>query len=74
VNAHFGSVIRSLAPAIRDTIAVHIAETVREWDDEAIALEVESSVGSDLQYIRINGTVVGGLAGLAIHGALMLLP
>lgn len=72
INDHFGSLIRSLAPTIRDTIARHIAETVRQWDDEAIAREVESSVGSDLQYIRINGTVVGGLVGLGIHGVLRL--
>lgn len=72
INAHFGQAIRSLAPSIRDTIAVHIAETVRQWDDEAIANEVEASVGSDLQYIRINGTVVGGLVGVGIHGALLL--
>ncbi|MGI4983503.1 MAG: DUF445 domain-containing protein [Janthinobacterium lividum] len=71
LNEHFGSAIRSLAPSIRDTIARHIADTVREWDDEAIAREVESSVGSDLQFIRLNGTVVGGLVGVAIHAVLL---
>lgn len=72
INAHFGTAIRSMAPTLRDTIARHIAETVREWDDEAIAREVESSVGSDLQFIRLNGTVVGGLVGLTIHAVLLV--
>jgi len=72
INAHFGSLVRGLAPGIRETIARHIAETVRQWDDASISREVESSVGSDLQFIRINGTVVGGLAGLLIHAVLLL--
>jgi uncharacterized membrane-anchored protein YjiN (DUF445 family) len=72
INAHFGSLVRGLAPGIRETIANHIAETVRQWDDTSISREVESSVGSDLQFIRINGTVVGGLAGLLIHAVLLL--
>lgn len=72
LNEHFIAAVRALAPSMRDTISRHIAETVRSWDDEAIAREVESSVGSDLQFIRINGTVVGGLAGLGIHAVLTL--
>lgn len=35
--------------------------------------EIELSVGRDLQYIRLNGTLIGGLAGLALHGLLRLL-
>jgi uncharacterized membrane-anchored protein YjiN (DUF445 family) len=44
-----------------------ITETVERWDGVETARKIELQVGSDLQYIRINGTVVGALAGLAIQ-------
>jgi uncharacterized membrane-anchored protein YjiN (DUF445 family) len=44
-----------------------IASTVEKWDGESTAEKLELQVGRDLQFIRINGTIVGGLAGLAIH-------
>ena len=42
----------------------HIRRTVQEWDARYMVQEIERSVGRDLQFIRINGTVVGALAGL----------
>lgn len=50
-----------------------VSETVRRWDAETITGRVENAVGRDLQYIRINGTVVGGLVGLTIHALLQVL-
>lgn len=44
-----------------------IASTVAKWDGESTADKMELQVGRDLQFIRINGTIVGGLAGLVIH-------
>jgi uncharacterized membrane-anchored protein YjiN (DUF445 family) len=44
-----------------------IANTVERWDGESTATKMELQVGRDLQFIRINGTLVGGLAGIAIH-------
>ena len=44
-----------------------ISDTVRGWDAEMLTSRVEGAVGRDLQFIRINGTVVGGLVGLIIH-------
>jgi uncharacterized membrane-anchored protein YjiN (DUF445 family) len=44
-----------------------VSETVRSWDAETVTLRLEGAVGRDLQYIRINGTLVGGLVGLALH-------
>jgi uncharacterized membrane-anchored protein YjiN (DUF445 family) len=44
-----------------------ISQTVERWDTEETSRRVELQVGRDLQFIRINGTVVGALAGLAIH-------
>jgi uncharacterized membrane-anchored protein YjiN (DUF445 family) len=48
-------------------IAGLIASTVERWDSAETGRRIELQVGRDLQFIRINGTVVGGLAGLAIH-------
>jgi len=50
----------------RHEIAVVIADTVAGWDPEETSEKLEAEVGRDLQFIRINGTVVGSLAGLAI--------
>jgi uncharacterized membrane-anchored protein YjiN (DUF445 family) len=48
-------------------VATIISSTVDRWDGVETAKKVELHVGRDLQFIRINGTVVGGLAGLVIH-------
>ncbi|HEY0115812.1 MAG TPA: DUF445 family protein, partial [Allosphingosinicella sp.] len=44
-----------------------VSDTVRSWDATTITTRLEAAVGKDLQFIRINGTVVGGLVGLVIH-------
>jgi uncharacterized membrane-anchored protein YjiN (DUF445 family) len=57
----------------RQEIGDLIAQTVASWDPEATSQRFELAVGRDLQYVRINGTVVGGLAGLAIYVVTRLL-
>ena len=52
-----------------DGIVRLVSETVRGWDAQTITGRLENAVGKDLQYIRVNGTLVGGLVGLAIHSA-----
>ncbi len=49
-----------------------ITDTVARWDGPETATRIELAVGRDLQFIRINGTVVGALAGLAIHALTQL--
>ncbi|MFN8651865.1 MAG: DUF445 domain-containing protein [Gemmatimonadales bacterium] len=51
----------------RHEVGALIAETVRQWDPEVAAERLELAVGRDLQFIRLNGTLVGGLAGLVIY-------
>ena len=51
----------------RDELTRTITDTVERWDGVETARKVELAVGRDLQFIRINGTVVGALAGVAIH-------
>ncbi|MEJ7934238.1 DUF445 domain-containing protein [Sphingobium sp. AN558] len=48
-------------------IVTLVSETVRGWDASTVTSRLEGAVGRDLQYIRINGTLVGGLVGLTIH-------
>ena len=50
-----------------------ISETIRSWDTKTVVEKLEQNVGPDLQYIRINGTIIGGLIGLAIHQATLWL-
>lgn len=57
----------------RSEITALITETVQRWDAEQTSRKVELQVGRDLQFIRINGTVVGALAGLTIHAVSELL-
>ncbi len=50
-----------------DAIVRLVSETVHGWDAGTITRRLENAVGRDLQYIRINGTIVGGLVGLMLH-------
>lgn len=50
-----------------DQIVRLVSETVKRWDATTITARVEGAVGRDLQFIRINGTLVGGLVGMTLH-------
>jgi uncharacterized membrane-anchored protein YjiN (DUF445 family) len=52
-------------------IVTLVSETIRGWDARTVTGRLENAVGRDLQYIRINGTLVGGLVGLIIHSVEM---
>ena len=60
-------VAAQLVARYREEIGELITDTVAKWDPEATSLRIELAVGRDLQFIRINGTLVGGLAGLIIY-------
>jgi uncharacterized membrane-anchored protein YjiN (DUF445 family) len=66
VNAWIGDAAGYLVKTYRSDIAGVITDTVARWDAEETSQKIELQVGKDLQFIRINGTVVGALAGLAI--------
>jgi uncharacterized membrane-anchored protein YjiN (DUF445 family) len=59
--------VTSAVDQARDEVAVLIASTVAAWDADATSRKIELQIGRDLQFIRINGTLVGGLVGLALH-------
>ncbi|WP_299326243.1 DUF445 domain-containing protein [Parasphingopyxis sp.] len=55
-----------------DSIVRLVSETVKSWDAKTITDRVENAVSRDLQYIRMNGTLVGGLVGLTIHTIIVI--
>jgi uncharacterized membrane-anchored protein YjiN (DUF445 family) len=57
----------AVAEQNRQEVADIIAQTIASWDPEATVSRIELAVGRDLQFVRINGTLVGGLVGLAIY-------
>jgi uncharacterized membrane-anchored protein YjiN (DUF445 family) len=73
VNAWIGDAAGYLVKTYRSDIAAVITDTVARWDAEETSRKIELQVGKDLQFIRINGTVVGALAGCAIFTAAHLI-
>ena len=67
VDRFITEVITSLLEQHRQEIADLIAATVADWDPEVAAGRIELAVGRDLQFVRLNGTLVGGAAGLVIY-------
>ena len=56
----------------RLAMASLISDTVRSWDAVETSARIEQAIGRDLQFIRVNGTLVGGLVGLAIHAVKLM--
>ena len=50
-----------------DGIVKLVSETIHGWDARTVTRQLENAVGRDLQYIRVNGTIVGGLIGIGLH-------
>jgi uncharacterized membrane-anchored protein YjiN (DUF445 family) len=67
INQFARRAIAGLAASYGGSIVRLVSDTVRGWDARTVTARLESAVGRDLQYIRINGTLVGGLVGLVIH-------
>jgi len=58
---------RGAAPEFAGFLTRHIADTVKRWDSGEMSEQVELNIGKDLQYIRINGTLVGGMIGVLLY-------
>lgn len=67
LNEHIEKAVREMAPDFADFLMRHIRDTVRNWDAHEMSRQIELNIGKDLQYIRINGTLVGGLIGLGLY-------
>lgn len=73
LNQHMEEAATSAAPEFSAFLSRHISDTVKSWDAKDMSHQVELNIGKDLQRIRINGTVVGGVIGLILW-ALSQLP
>lgn len=69
LNQHLLEGAQRLTARLREGVTAHIAQTVKSWDERHLVEQLELSVGRDLQFIRFNGTLVGGLIGLMLHAA-----
>ena len=67
INQFARRAVAGLAASYGSSIVKLVSDTVRSWDARTITDRLESAVGRDLQYIRINGTLVGGSVGLLLH-------
>lgn len=67
INQFVRRAAAGMAQSYGSSIVMLVSETIRSWDARTVTARLESAVGRDLQYIRINGTLVGGLVGVAIH-------
>ncbi len=67
INRFARRTVVGMAVRYGDQIVRLVSETVKRWDAETVTARIEGAVGRDLQFIRINGTLVGGLVGVIIH-------
>ena len=67
VDGYITDVALYLVDRYQNEVAQLIAQTVQSWDPKVTAQRIELAIGRDLQFIRINGTLVGGLVGLLLY-------
>ena len=73
INQGIIVVLRSFIAEQKSGVSTFIADQVKSWDMTQLITLLEANVGKDLQYIRFNGSLIGGLAGLALYTAEVLL-
>lgn len=73
LNEHLETLVLHYGDTLRTAIAGHISGTVQQWESDDYVSEIELSIGSDLQFIRMNGTLVGGVIGLLLHAVGLML-
>lgn len=67
INLGMISTLSAFVAAQKHNISAFVAEQVKSWDFEQLTMLIEANVGRDLQFIRFNGMVVGGIAGVILH-------
>ncbi len=73
INQGLVMVLRSFIAEQKSGVSTFIADQVKGWDMGQLIVLIETNVGKDLQYIRFNGTLIGGLVGLALYTVEVLL-
>ena len=69
IGAWADDAILTIVEAARPEISQLISQTVSAWDPEETSRRIELQIGRDLQFVRVNGTIVGGLVGLLLYAA-----
>ena len=69
INAGMVTVLQAFVHGQRREITRFITAQIRSWDVAQMVNIIELNIGRDLQYIRLNGTFIGGLAGLGLYAA-----
>ncbi len=72
VNRFVRRTVVGMVTRYGDEIVRLVSETVRRWDAQTVTDRIEGAVGRDLQFIRINGTLVGGSVGVVLHAVTTL--
>jgi len=67
LNQHMEDAAKKMAPDFARFLTTHIKDTVKSWDSKEMSHQIELNIGKDLQYIRINGTIVGGCIGCLLY-------
>jgi uncharacterized membrane-anchored protein YjiN (DUF445 family) len=67
LNSWLKHLLLYLVENYRDPLSEIVSETIEQWDPKATSRRIELAIGTDLQFIRLNGTVVGGLVGLVLY-------
>lgn len=67
LNEHLEQAVSKVAPEFATFLTKHISDTVKSWDARDMSQQIELNIGKDLQFIRINGTLVGGTIGLVLY-------
>ena len=68
INHGFSNFAAAMVENHSQEVVALVTETMQGWDTETLVEKIELQVGRDLQYIRLNGTIVGGIAGVLIYG------
>lgn len=67
LNQQMESIAEKVAPEFAEFLTRHISDTVKGWDARDMSRQIELNIGKDLQFIRINGTLVGAFIGLVLY-------
>lgn len=73
INQGIVAVLRSFIADQKSGVSSFISDQVKSWDMGQLIALIEINIGKDLQYIRFNGALIGGLAGLTLHTVELLL-
>lgn len=73
MNAELTRILSNLVEQQKGSVSKFVADQVKGWDFAQLTLLIEANIGKDLQYIRFNGMIIGGIAGVTLHAIVELI-